>query len=192
MSNCINSGINKIFVLTQFNSASLNRHLARTYFGNGINFGDGFVEVCFLYANSFGFHQKCFAAAPSRTRVLSWTYLIGSVYLDTFSVWKVVYIRKRFLINQSFAAIIKAFFGWCLKYNQCIGSGCYSNSWRNRKEVVWRNSRCRKEILLGVWGLCLIVAGFRYYPFLSQQSAQLLSVFNPLLSVLNCEGCQKQ
>nr|QED40916.1 adenosine diphosphate glucose pyrophosphorylase large subunit 3 [Agave tequilana] len=46
MSNCINSGINKIFVMTQFNSASLNRHLARTYnFGNGINFGDGFVEV---------------------------------------------------------------------------------------------------------------------------------------------------
>lgn len=45
MSNCINSSINKIFVLTQFNSASLNRHLARTYFGNGINFGDGFVEV---------------------------------------------------------------------------------------------------------------------------------------------------
>ncbi|XP_062020462.1 glucose-1-phosphate adenylyltransferase large subunit 1-like [Rosa rugosa] len=45
MSNCINSNINKIFVLTQFNSASLNRHLARTYFGHGINFGDGFVEV---------------------------------------------------------------------------------------------------------------------------------------------------
>ncbi|KAK9165485.1 hypothetical protein Scep_000676 [Stephania cephalantha] len=46
MSNCINSGINKIFILTQFNSASLNRHIARTYnFGNGVNFGDGFVEV---------------------------------------------------------------------------------------------------------------------------------------------------
>lgn len=45
MSNCINSLINKIFVLTQFNSASLNRHISRTYFGNGINFGDGFVEV---------------------------------------------------------------------------------------------------------------------------------------------------
>ena len=42
MSNCINSGINKIFVLTQFNSASLNRHIARTY---GMSFGDGFVEV---------------------------------------------------------------------------------------------------------------------------------------------------
>ena len=36
MSNCINSGISKIYVLTQFNSTSLNRHLARTYnFGNG-------------------------------------------------------------------------------------------------------------------------------------------------------------
>ncbi|CAI9765505.1 unnamed protein product [Fraxinus pennsylvanica] len=45
MSNCINSGINKIFVLTQFNSASLNRHISRTYSGNGVNFGDGFVEV---------------------------------------------------------------------------------------------------------------------------------------------------
>jgi glucose-1-phosphate adenylyltransferase len=45
MSNCINSGINKICVLTQFNSTSLNRHIARTYFGNGINFGDGFIEV---------------------------------------------------------------------------------------------------------------------------------------------------
>lgn len=45
MSNCINSGINKIFVLTQFNSASLNRYISRTYSGNGMSFGDGFVEV---------------------------------------------------------------------------------------------------------------------------------------------------
>jgi glucose-1-phosphate adenylyltransferase len=47
MSNCINSGISKIYILTQFNSTSLNRHLARTYnFGNGVRFGgDGFVEV---------------------------------------------------------------------------------------------------------------------------------------------------
>ena len=45
MSNCINSGINKVYILTQFNSASLNRHLARAYaFGNG-GFGDGYLEV---------------------------------------------------------------------------------------------------------------------------------------------------
>ncbi|KAG0561448.1 hypothetical protein KC19_9G065400 [Ceratodon purpureus] len=45
MSNCINSGIKKVFILTQFNSTSLNRHLARTYNFGKINFGDGFVEV---------------------------------------------------------------------------------------------------------------------------------------------------
>ncbi|XP_054786493.1 glucose-1-phosphate adenylyltransferase large subunit 3, chloroplastic/amyloplastic-like [Prosopis cineraria] len=46
MSNCINSGINKVYILTQFNSQSLNRHIARAYSsGNGVTFGDGFVEV---------------------------------------------------------------------------------------------------------------------------------------------------
>ncbi|MDZ7370655.1 MAG: glucose-1-phosphate adenylyltransferase [candidate division KSB1 bacterium] len=43
VSNCINSGVQKIYVLTQFNSASLNRHLSLTYhFGP---FSEGFVEV---------------------------------------------------------------------------------------------------------------------------------------------------
>ena len=31
VSNCINSGVNKIYCLTQFNSASLNRHLSQAY-----------------------------------------------------------------------------------------------------------------------------------------------------------------
>lgn len=31
--------------MTQFNSASLNRHIHRTYLGGGINFTDGSVEV---------------------------------------------------------------------------------------------------------------------------------------------------
>ncbi|TAE54300.1 MAG: glucose-1-phosphate adenylyltransferase [Nostocales cyanobacterium] len=43
VSNCINSEIYKIYVLTQFNSASLNRHIARAYTFGG--FSDGFVEV---------------------------------------------------------------------------------------------------------------------------------------------------
>jgi glucose-1-phosphate adenylyltransferase len=43
VSNCINSGITKIYVLTQFNSASLNRHISRTYqFGP---FLEGFVDI---------------------------------------------------------------------------------------------------------------------------------------------------
>ncbi|XP_061347910.1 glucose-1-phosphate adenylyltransferase large subunit 3, chloroplastic/amyloplastic-like [Gastrolobium bilobum] len=46
MSNCINSGINKVYILTQFNSFSLNRHIARAYnSGAGVTFGDGYVEV---------------------------------------------------------------------------------------------------------------------------------------------------
>jgi glucose-1-phosphate adenylyltransferase len=43
VSNCINSDILKIYVLTQFNSASLNRHITRTY--NFSGFLEGFVEV---------------------------------------------------------------------------------------------------------------------------------------------------
>ena len=43
VSNCINSELYKIYVLTQFNSASLNRHIARAYTFPG--FTDGFVEV---------------------------------------------------------------------------------------------------------------------------------------------------
>jgi glucose-1-phosphate adenylyltransferase len=43
LSNCINSGIRKIYVLTQFNSASLNRHIATTYHFDP--FSDGFVEI---------------------------------------------------------------------------------------------------------------------------------------------------
>jgi glucose-1-phosphate adenylyltransferase len=43
ISNCINSGITQIFVLTQYNSASLNRHISRTY--RFSSFSTGFVEV---------------------------------------------------------------------------------------------------------------------------------------------------
>ena len=43
ISNCINSGINRILVLTQFNSASLNKHIKNTYqFGM---FSNGFVDI---------------------------------------------------------------------------------------------------------------------------------------------------
>ena len=43
LSNCINSGIRKIYVLTQFNSASLNQHVAQTYKFD--TFSQGFVEI---------------------------------------------------------------------------------------------------------------------------------------------------
>lgn len=43
LSNLINSGFKQIYVLTQFNSASLNLHLARAYAFD--TFSDGFVEI---------------------------------------------------------------------------------------------------------------------------------------------------
>ena len=43
ISNCINSNITQIFILTQYNSASLNRHISRTY--RFSSFSTGFVEV---------------------------------------------------------------------------------------------------------------------------------------------------
>ncbi|KAL8160379.1 hypothetical protein V2J09_001916 [Rumex salicifolius] len=45
MSNSINSGINKIYILTQFNSAFLNRHIHQAYSARNASFMDGFVEV---------------------------------------------------------------------------------------------------------------------------------------------------
>ncbi len=43
ISNCIHSGLNRIFVITQFNSVSLHRHIANTYTFDP--FGGGFVEI---------------------------------------------------------------------------------------------------------------------------------------------------
>ena len=43
ISNCINSGLDRIFVVTQFNSASLNNHIARSYLFD--RFRGGFVTV---------------------------------------------------------------------------------------------------------------------------------------------------
>jgi glucose-1-phosphate adenylyltransferase len=43
ISNCINSNINRMFVLTQFNSASLNKHIKNTYHFSA--FSTGFVDI---------------------------------------------------------------------------------------------------------------------------------------------------
>ncbi|GLC40652.1 hypothetical protein PLESTF_001021400 [Pleodorina starrii] len=47
MSNLLNSGVNKVHILTAYNSYSLNRHLQRTYdMSGGVPYGgDGYIEV---------------------------------------------------------------------------------------------------------------------------------------------------
>ncbi|MBI1225914.1 MAG: glucose-1-phosphate adenylyltransferase [Bacteroidetes bacterium] len=43
ISNCLNSGVRRMFVLTQFNSASLNQHIKNTYHFD--HFAPGFVDI---------------------------------------------------------------------------------------------------------------------------------------------------
>ncbi|MFH2116404.1 MAG: sugar phosphate nucleotidyltransferase, partial [Spirochaetota bacterium] len=43
ISNCINSGFKQIYILTQFNSASLHLHIAKSY--NFDTFSNGFAEI---------------------------------------------------------------------------------------------------------------------------------------------------
>ncbi|KAL6494816.1 Glucose-1-phosphate adenylyltransferase large subunit 1 [Orobanche gracilis] len=74
MSNCINSGINKIFVLTQFNSASLNRHISRTYTGNGVSFGDGYVEVLAATQTAGETGNRWFQGTADAVRQFLWLF----------------------------------------------------------------------------------------------------------------------
>ncbi len=70
VSNCINSEIYKIYVLTQFNSASLNRHLARAYNFSGFN--DGFVEV--LAAQQTPENPNWFQGTADAVRQYLWLF----------------------------------------------------------------------------------------------------------------------
>ncbi|WP_017306779.1 glucose-1-phosphate adenylyltransferase [Spirulina subsalsa] len=68
VSNCINSDIQKIYVLTQFNSASLNRHLTRAYNFSAIS--DGFVEV--LAAQQTAENPQWFQGTADAVRQYLW------------------------------------------------------------------------------------------------------------------------
>lgn len=70
VSNCINSDIVKIYVLTQFNSASLNRHIARTY--NFSGFSEGFVEV--LAAQQTPENPSWFQGTADAVRQYIWLF----------------------------------------------------------------------------------------------------------------------
>ena len=71
ISNCINSGINKMYVLTQFNSASLNRHLTQSY-NLSTGFGQGFVEV--LAAQQTPESPSWFEGTADAVRKYQWLF----------------------------------------------------------------------------------------------------------------------
>eukprot|EP00199_Chlamydomonas_sp_CCMP681_P000981 CAMPEP_0119106948 /NCGR_PEP_ID=MMETSP1180-20130426/7659_1 /TAXON_ID=3052 ORGANISM="Chlamydomonas cf sp, Strain CCMP681" /NCGR_SAMPLE_ID=MMETSP1180 /ASSEMBLY_ACC=CAM_ASM_000741 /LENGTH=509 /DNA_ID=CAMNT_0007092359 /DNA_START=64 /DNA_END=1593 /DNA_ORIENTATION=+ len=73
VSNCLNSNINKIYCLTQFNSASLNRHLSQAYNSTvgGAN-SRGFVEV--LAASQSNANKNWFQGTADAVRQYMWLF----------------------------------------------------------------------------------------------------------------------
>ncbi|CAL1396848.1 unnamed protein product [Linum trigynum] len=72
---CINSGINKVYILTQYNSALLNRHLGRAYnFGSGTNFGDGYVEALAATQTPGETGKKWFQGTADAVRQFHWLF----------------------------------------------------------------------------------------------------------------------
>ena len=71
ISNCINSSINKMYVLTLFNSASLNRHLGQSY-NLSAAFGQGFVEV--LAAQQTPESPSWFEGTADAVRKYQWLF----------------------------------------------------------------------------------------------------------------------
>ncbi|THG13826.1 hypothetical protein TEA_014304 [Camellia sinensis var. sinensis] len=83
MSNCINSGINKVYILTQFNSASLNRHLGRAYsLGGGVTFGDGFVEALAATQTQGETGKRWFQGTADVVRQFHWLFEFNSASLN--------------------------------------------------------------------------------------------------------------
>ena len=82
VSNCINSNVNKIYCLTQFNSASLNRHLSQAYNANVGGYSSrGFVEVypCILPPSVLNTKQDAARLAPNIATGLSLSFMSGVV-----------------------------------------------------------------------------------------------------------------
>ncbi len=70
VSNCINSGIEKIYILTQFNSASLNRHVNQAY--RPASYSEGFVEI--LAAQQTPESPEWFQGTADAVRRYSWLF----------------------------------------------------------------------------------------------------------------------
>ena len=71
VSNCINSEVRRVYCLTQYNSASLNRHLSRAY-NRGGSFQDGFVEV--LAAQQSPTNPDWFQGTADAVRQYIWLF----------------------------------------------------------------------------------------------------------------------
>ena len=79
ISNCINSGLRRIYLLTQFNSASLHRHISQSYKFD--HFSGGFVEILAAeqtYADTSWYQGTADAVRKNMIHFMNheWDYLL--------------------------------------------------------------------------------------------------------------------
>jgi len=79
ISNCINSGLRRVYLLTQFNSASLHRHISQSYKFD--HFSGGFVEILAAeqtYADASWYQGTADAVRKNMIHFLNhdWDYLL--------------------------------------------------------------------------------------------------------------------
>src|SRR5437588_9005169 len=79
ISNCINSGLRRVYLLTQFNSASLHRHISQSYKFD--HFSGGFVEILAAeqtYADASWYQGTADAVRKNKIhfRNHDWDYLL--------------------------------------------------------------------------------------------------------------------
>jgi glucose-1-phosphate adenylyltransferase len=97
LSNCINSGLNRIYVLTQFNSASLHHHIRSTY--NFDAFDRGFVEILAAQQTIANNHWYQGTADAVRHNLR---------YLQQRDIEQVLILSGDQLYRMNFAAMIQA------------------------------------------------------------------------------------
>lgn len=97
ISNCINSNINRMFVLTQFNSASLNKHIKNTYHFSA--FSTGFVDI--LAAEQTPDNQSWFQGTADAVRK-------GLKHIENLDFDYVLILSGDQLYQMDFGEMIKA------------------------------------------------------------------------------------
>jgi hypothetical protein len=108
VSNCVNSNVTKIYCLTQFNSASLNRHLSLAYNSNVSSVSRGFVEV--LAASQSAASKQWFQGTADAVRQYMW--LFDEAVRDGVQDFLV-------LSGESFFLFVVLFFVWPPFFVRC-------------------------------------------------------------------------
>ncbi|QGJ71749.1 Glucose-1-phosphate adenylyltransferase [Planctomycetales bacterium 10988] len=96
VSNCINSGVRRIYVLTQFNSVSLHRHIRQTY--NFDIFSGGFVEILAAQQTTEGTAWYQGTADAVRKNLM---------HLDQFGVENILILSGDQLYRMDFSEMLR-------------------------------------------------------------------------------------